>query len=279
MYGKRAKKDREVIIRECPAIVAEEVWNRAQDTLKANQVVTVRNEKQEYLLKGLIECGHCGLHYTGCAVKRSAKAVDRYYRCNGKHRYRGPLGKCDNKSVKADSIEEIVWNQIESIILNPNLALEKLYQAYDSTENTQTALEAERSIIEKALSEKENERNRILTLYRRGTISLDAVDAQLLQINTEEKHLKEQLENIHAQEKEKDNLQKRMHMAENLIHRLQHVFNNPVSNDIKREVIKSLVWSVELRTEADGDKKLMHIKVKFFFDQNSVSFNRTDEYS
>ncbi|MCY6483960.1 recombinase family protein [Clostridium aestuarii] len=43
IYGKRSKKQRELIERQVPAIIDEDTWNRAQQTLKNNQLDATKN--------------------------------------------------------------------------------------------------------------------------------------------------------------------------------------------------------------------------------------------
>ena len=69
-FGKRAVCERPVISRPVPAIVTEEVWNKAQATLRANFLFCARSAKNQYLLRGLIKCGVCGLTYVGVAANR-----------------------------------------------------------------------------------------------------------------------------------------------------------------------------------------------------------------
>ncbi len=61
VYGKHAKKKRELIEREVPAIVDAETWARAQETLRKNTIWSPRNGKRDYLLRGLMKCSLCHL--------------------------------------------------------------------------------------------------------------------------------------------------------------------------------------------------------------------------
>src|ERR1700676_3307802 len=65
-YGKRStNQQRQIILREVPAIVDADTWQQAQAVLKSNQLFSPRNGKMQYLLRGLIQCGLCGLTYIG----------------------------------------------------------------------------------------------------------------------------------------------------------------------------------------------------------------------
>ncbi len=65
-YGKRGKKSRDLIQRAVPAIVPVEIWEQAQHILHSNMIMSARNGKRQYLLRGYITCGLCGLTYGEC---------------------------------------------------------------------------------------------------------------------------------------------------------------------------------------------------------------------
>ena len=69
-FGKRTASKRPVVSRPVPAIVTEAEWKKAQKTLQANLLFSARSAKNQYLLRGLIKCGLCGLTYVGVAANR-----------------------------------------------------------------------------------------------------------------------------------------------------------------------------------------------------------------
>jgi len=109
-FGKRTKSGRPPIARPVPAIVAEKDWKKAQANLKAHMLFGVRSAKNEYLLRGLIKCGLCGLTYIGTASNRDDRpGANRefYYRCNG-HAF--PVGLPDTRPqvpIKGDTRRRI----------------------------------------------------------------------------------------------------------------------------------------------------------------------------
>ena len=122
VFGKRTKnRNRKVIVREVPAIVSSDVWEVAQKVLRSNQIMSKRNVRQPYLLRGLIKCSLCGLTFSGMRMK--APQRDHYYRCNGRQFARGLYGlsgkKCPSKSLNGDYLERLVWADIESFLRDP----------------------------------------------------------------------------------------------------------------------------------------------------------------
>ena len=53
------------IEREVPSLVSPELWQAANDQLKRNKSLPLRNGTRKNLLRGLIRCADCGYRYTG----------------------------------------------------------------------------------------------------------------------------------------------------------------------------------------------------------------------
>src|SRR5258708_12581717 len=85
-YGKRSKNpNRQLIARPVPTLVSNNVWENAQKTLKSNVLFSKRHSLHQYLLRGLMKCGLCGLTYIGFVSRRPSGKQAFYYRCNRNH--------------------------------------------------------------------------------------------------------------------------------------------------------------------------------------------------
>jgi site-specific DNA recombinase len=276
VYGKRSQKQREPISRTVAAIVSEQDWEKAQQTLRANRLLSARNANEKYLLRGLVKCGLCGLTYTGCTYHSSRGGRKRYYRCNGKTAYRGPYqGKCQGKAVNADALEEAVWKEIEKTLLNPNITLERLNQKYLNQEKVSAVSEVERALVEKSLLSKKGEREKILDLYRRQLISISDLESQLVKIAGEEKSLSARLDELKASAKEQERVEEKLNKAEELIQKLQTVLKNPLPWEAKREIVELLVWEIRVDTIAQDNRRKTEIALTFAFGENMLSVNCT----
>lgn len=129
-FGKRAASGRKVIERPVSAIVTEDVWKKAQANLSAHFLFGKRSARNQYLLRGLIKCGLCGLTYIGIAANRPNGKREFYYRCNGTHSpavYSAHGGRCKSKSVRGDLLEQQVWSDVEAFLRNPEPVLALLH--------------------------------------------------------------------------------------------------------------------------------------------------------
>jgi Site-specific recombinases, DNA invertase Pin homologs len=126
-YGKRSKKQREIIAREFPPIVDVDIWEQAQVVLHENQIGAMRNAKRKYLLRNLVKCGSCGLNYCGTHYTGPGGLPKGYYTCNGKLAYNGPeLGKCKSKNIPQAWVEDLVWSDIIRFVNDPTEVLQIL---------------------------------------------------------------------------------------------------------------------------------------------------------
>lgn len=72
-----------------------------------------RSAKQQYLLSGLVRCGHCGFAMSGNQRKNSKGYLYRSYRCKFKQ-----SKPCCNKEIRADKLEEFILAQLEKYIFD-----------------------------------------------------------------------------------------------------------------------------------------------------------------
>ena len=94
-----------------PAIVTKEVFNRAQVQLKRNsELLSGRNDKRLYLLRGLLRCGRCGRRLGGCPMHGRP-----FYRCGGHDRLQ-TLPRCRAASLAADKLEGFVIEAIRGVL-------------------------------------------------------------------------------------------------------------------------------------------------------------------
>jgi site-specific DNA recombinase len=107
-----------------PPIISEDVFNAAQERLQRNRELARRNTRRDYLLRGLIKCRACGRNYVGTThINRSNGRVYQrsYYRCGARDSI-SPV-RCDNRRLRADYLDRAVWEQIESLLANPEIVM------------------------------------------------------------------------------------------------------------------------------------------------------------
>jgi transcriptional regulator with XRE-family HTH domain len=252
-----------------PAIITEATWDKAQQTLHANFLFGKRSAKNQYLLRGLIKCGLCGLTYIGVAANRPDGRREFYYRCNGAHSptVYGARGRCEAKSVRGDQLEQQVWADVEAFLRNPEPVLQQLHARLeqDAKGSDQTRKQVAR--LEGLLAQKVTERSRVVGLYRRGRLTDADLDAQMDEIGKEEEALEAQAAELRGKIAGADSIGESISSAAALLAKLRKRLDEPVSWELKRRLIEVLVAGVKVDTAEENGVKQAKITVNYRFSQ------------
>jgi site-specific DNA recombinase len=249
------------IARPAPALVDAETWQHAQDALTRNRCLSSKNAKNTYLLRGLIRCANCGHGYTGtttASTRAGELARSRRYRCNSQvSRHLGH--HCDAKILPADWLEHAVWEECRRFILNPGDALDEARRKLRERMTASAGFEERRRTLLGQLADKETERERVLTLFRRGTISDAEAERELDAIGREAANVREMIESLRAQTALIEAQEAFLTDSAALLGRLQDELAEIDAMDDearKREVIERYVRTITVDTRRLGPRKL-----------------------
>ncbi len=190
-----------------PPIVDDETWERARVLRRRRYTKAKRNTKVFYLLQHLLRCTECGL-LMGCsantkkAVKRNGKTYKyqldpprRYYKCYG---YQTLRLRCREKPmIRAERLEELVWNEVRRVLANPELIVAGLESLTDSDGG---GLDEERTRLERDLQRVQMEEDRAIRLYVTGKITEGQLDHQRRFITERLERLRADLDACRARE-------------------------------------------------------------------------------
>ncbi len=160
-----------------PAIIDRDTFNRVKQISRDNSKWNPRGaEWGVWLLRGLIECGHCQLGCNCHRMRGRNGTWHRYYYCRGHDvlRARSPEGRCPERNIRADELDTYVWAQVRQVLLDPRqlIAGERAVIAgAPADENELVAAQLRR--LDSALDSNERERGRLLDAYQAGLIDLD----------------------------------------------------------------------------------------------------------
>jgi len=157
-----------------PAFTVEE-WHIIQRQLNRNRELSPRRQQQKYLLKGIVHCKRCGRKYHGLPVHGKP-----YYRCSGRIRLLSPE-PCDSKTVNATWLENLVWQEIEQALRDPDLLvtyLRKQRESKDSPNHLEERLRLNKNMIRKY----DEAETRYLRLYGAGVITEEKLREEVARI-------------------------------------------------------------------------------------------------
>lgn len=131
-YSTYAVPEEDWIRISVPPLVTPALFQVVQEQLAENRTIArARLEGAQYLLQGLIACKCCGHAYYAkpCVCGKDKSLFYVYYRCTGADGYRhdGGIPICDNKAIRGDLIEKVVWDEVIRVLKDPQ-SLEKEYK-------------------------------------------------------------------------------------------------------------------------------------------------------
>lgn len=262
-YGKRTNKKRDTIKREVPAIVTEEVWERAQLVLRDNQIESTKNAKEQYLLRSLIKCDHCGMTYHGTTYREGQS----YYVCGGKSAYKGPhQERCQSKNLSREWVEDLIWKDCITFIENPGEAIKELMKNVESKKMIKQSMANEKKTIQQAIQEKEFEKQSILDLFRRRIIDNRDVEEQLQKIAREKVTLEERVKDLEREIEHEEQLERQFTNVEEMLVRLREKITDNPTFEVRREIIKTLVRKITAQTIVEqGKRPRVSLSVEYSF--------------
>lgn len=139
-----------VIPNAIPTLIDEQDFNAVQAKMKVNKKApAMHRSEDDYLLTTRLFCGKCGAMMTGEIGTSHTDKKYRYYRCNQSKQH-----KCDKKTVKKDWLEELVIDEILSLISNDEVLEEladRVYEMQSQESNTVTVIQNKLDEINKKL--------------------------------------------------------------------------------------------------------------------------------
>jgi len=197
--------------------------------------------------------------------------VEFYYRCNGKHGARGLYGangeRCPSKDVNGTELERTVWSDVEAFLREPGPVLQQLQTKLQSEAEGATQNQQQLSRLEGVLAQKATERGRVLALFRRGRLSDPDVDAQMDEIDREEKSLASQADELRSKLTRADSINTTVSSVEALLVTLRNRLDEPISWELKRNLIEILVGGIRVDVIETGGVRQSATTVTYRFSQ------------
>ena len=137
-----------------PAIVAPELWEAAQERLKANRGDHTRNERRPDLLRGHVFCSVCGRRMRG----DNENGGYRVYRCPS----RQYDGACGSKRIPAADCENAVWDLVKKILDDPTILTTELERRKAEGSESRARLEGDAESARRSHRQAEAELQKIV---------------------------------------------------------------------------------------------------------------------
>jgi site-specific DNA recombinase len=247
----RDRPQAEWILIPVPAIISEEVYNKARERLEANKHFSPRNnQKYQYLLSGLLRCQECGYALYGKPASNSTyKRL--YYRCAGQDGHRWANGRvCSAHPVRVEALDDLVWEQTRRLLEQPDLVLKEYATRVQRKQRQQS--EFKDLLAKKRRDSKQHvlEKERLLDLYQTGRISLAEIEPRLKAIRAKIKKIQDESALLEKEEKEETH---RLQLIEQFAGFAQRMSANlsTLSFEERKQIVRFLVEEVVVNTRTD----------------------------
>ena len=184
---------------DVPALVDEATFDRVARRLADNKKFASRASKTPSLLQGLAACSGCGYAcYRGHTTTTAGNKIS-YYRCIGSDNYRFEHGKvCDSKPVRADYLNQVVWDHITGLLTDPSLIRAEIGKRLAQIRTADPAT-AQRKRLDGALAKTTSAITRLIGAYQEDLLSLDELRARMPDLRARETSLRHQAQALDAQ--------------------------------------------------------------------------------
>jgi site-specific DNA recombinase len=186
-----------------PSVVPEETFEAAQAISPDNSRWSPRNTRQQaWLLRGLVRCGSCAVSVSCQQMRGRNGTVHRYYWCHNRDtlRSRGEGRRCPERTIRADELDEFVFDQVRQALLRPDVLLagESALAAYQPAPDDEL-LGAELARLDRKFEAAQAERRRLADLYQAGLVEMPELQRRARDIDARANHLASQRATLIAQ--------------------------------------------------------------------------------
>ena len=201
-------------------------------------------------MQGLVSCAKCGYALYRTSTRSSARKI-HYYRCLGSDKYRrfaGPI--CDNRPVRQDLLDEVVWMEIVRLLEDPQLIQIELDRRLQAAQRADPAKRREDALRRNLLRIRKSI-ERLLNAYQEGLISLDELRQRMPDLRMHEQTDQAELQAIADQSAERTAC---LRLAETVTNFLARLRSSAETLDVseRQRVLRLLVKDILV-----GDDKIV----------------------
>lgn len=222
----------------CEPIIDEELFWRTQKVIDSHRC---KRHKNDFLLSGLVFCGHCGTRMDGESGTSATGRTYYYYKCNKAKRKDG----CAKKTVRAGDLEDAVIKRCvemldDSMIDAVTFAVMDAFEERMAQDDTVERLEARLKDVNRSI---DNAVNAVL-----AGVSPELFAAKLEELQAEKGQLEEDIEDAKA---------RRQTVTDDMVRRYLYQIKAKCSDSdqekARRFMVRTFVKRIELFDEDDGD--------------------------
>lgn len=184
-------------------IIDEETYKKAvkllDDRAEQYKLSGVKPGAQTTYLGGLIRCKHCGGKYTKQENYRRKPGAEPvlWYMCYSRCKKVKKMIKdpnCKNKNWKMAELDQIVFDEIRKLALDPDYIHNARMENLKNTDNAEKI-----AILEKEIASLDAQISRFMDLYGIGKFTIDQVSGKIDPLNEQRSKLENELNSLTAE--------------------------------------------------------------------------------
>jgi site-specific DNA recombinase len=190
-----------------PAIISKELFDRVQEIRQQNRELHKAKATHDYLLRGHAYCGYCGSPLVGSFLNHRF----RYYHCRATYATAIRTKTCTARYIRADYLEDIVWQSIRKVLENPELVMAGVKEQLETEQNNAiqgVSFDKEIQKLRTQIKNYDSQEKRLVQLFRYGEISQDSILDELNQLKREREADKLELGSLMSTKERVANLEK-----------------------------------------------------------------------
>ncbi|MFN0084660.1 MAG: recombinase family protein [Blastocatellia bacterium] len=228
-----------------PVIIEPQTWELAQEHLRMNKERATRNtHKHQYLLSGLLVCGCCQVRMHGQSAGDQGRR--RRYVCARKQAQHAHPERCPNRTVIAETIEDLVWRSVSQLLSDPSLLCEQ-YQLRQAP-GYGTPEQQEQLRLDRRLTVLGREDQRLLDAFQAGAIELPDLKQRREQIAQERQRLESRLLLLKQQQNEQQQQATMKATLEEFCRQISGALSNP-DLETKQKILRLVVDRIEFKND------------------------------
>jgi site-specific DNA recombinase len=246
-----------------PAIIDEQTFHAVTHITRDNSKWSPRRtEPGHWMLRGLVKCGVCHVGTNCHAMRGRNNTRHRYYYCRNHDPIRagGPDRGCPERNIRADALDEYVFEQVKTALLRPEVLLagEQALAVRSATPDDEL-LDAELDRLDRKLRGLDDERHRLADLYQTGLLELPDLQRRAQDLGRRRDDLTGRRANLTAQRQEltRDNQLRRR--VQGFADRVLDIIDN-LDFDQKQTLLRLVIeevhvtgWNIEIQMKIPLD--------------------------
>ncbi|HEY8557540.1 MAG TPA: recombinase family protein, partial [Actinomycetes bacterium] len=240
-----------------PAIVPDDAFEAAQRVSRDNtQWSPRRAEPGQWLLRGLLKCGTCGVGVNCHKMRGRNGTWHRYYYCRNHDPLRagGEQRRCPERNIRSDALDGFVFDQVRQALLRPQVLLagERAVTVRAPAPDDQL-LAAQLGRLDRKVEAAAAEHRRLVDCYQAGLIDLVELQRRVKELDARRRATTEQrhaLADQHDALAKNNRLRQRVGAFAERVLAALHGLDFPQRQQLLRLVVEEVRvsgWNVEIR--------------------------------